>query len=64
MWSVVDRNIVMRRIPVLAFFKWDCKHVKTKSTWKFLPLRIKTAGKGRGVGEGFEFMVSLTVRFF
>ena len=69
MRSVVDRNVVMRRIPVVALcLKWDCKHVKKGCTWKFFPLRIKATGKngggGGGGGEGFEFMVSLTVENF
>ena len=62
MRSVVDRNVVMRRMPVLALcFKWDCKHIKTESTWNFFPLEINAAGKGGGGGQGFEFMVSLTL---
>jgi hypothetical protein len=55
----------MRRVPVVALcFKWDCKRVKTEGTWSFFPLRIKAAGKGGGGGEGFEFVVSLTLEIF
>ena len=63
--SVVDRNVFMRRMPVVAlYFEWECKRFKTESTWKFFPFELKQGGVGGGGGEGFEFVVNVTVKIF
>ena len=59
MRSVVYRNVFMQRIPVEALcFEWEYKRLKTESTWKFFPLRIKAGGK---VGWGVVVVVVVVV---